>query len=182
MDWRRAAVVGLLLATCSSAGTPDTNCANPDDPAERVRFASVVVLGVATGFDDGTARFEIEEIWRGRNYPKDVEIEVEPGRHFTSGVRYLVFPEGSPQLTDRPCSATVRWDESLAELRPESARGPGPGGVVDRDLPWEWLVLIAVVGGGIAVGRQVARHRSPEPEWNPDFEFDRNELDTTVGD
>lgn len=164
----------VLVAGCGGAATPDTDCDSPESAADRVRFASIVLVGTVKSWDGTTAGFEIEEIWRGPDLPREVEIVPEQGRAYTEGVRYLVFPTNSPSpLQDARCSATVRWTEELAELRPESARQPIAASAKDRDLPWEWLVAAAILLGLAGGGRQlIERRRHPEPEWNPDFSFE----------
>ena len=167
-------VLGLLLPACAGAAAPDTDCENPESVTERVRFASIVVLATVAEWDGTTAQLEVEEIWRGPDMPVEVAIVPEPGRAYTAGVRYLVFPTGSPPpLTDARCSATTRWDESLEELRPARTRAPRQLGPVDADLPWEWFVAAAALVGIVAAGRHVfEKRRHPEPVWNPDYRLD----------
>ncbi|MGI9609289.1 MAG: hypothetical protein ACR2NL_03240 [Acidimicrobiia bacterium] len=173
MSRRIAVGLLLLLASCGNAVVPDTNCASPESAADRVRFASIVLVGTVQSWDGTTAVFEIEEIWRGPSLPEEVEIIPDAGRAYTEGVRYLAFPTSSPSpLLDAPCSATIRWSDELAELRPDSARTPGVSPAEDADLPWEWLIgavsLLALVTGG---RRLRDRRRHPEPEWDPEFSF-----------
>ncbi|MCP3977092.1 MAG: hypothetical protein GY720_21600 [bacterium] len=175
MKWMSLLVLALMAAACGGA-TPvsDSDCADPETVAERVRFESIVVKGVVTDWDGTTAQFTIEEIWRGPDLPEKVEIVPLEGRAFTTGERYLVFPTDNPSpLADAPCSATTRWDESLAEYRPATARVPGVAPAEDADLPWEWvLALAALAAGFLGTRRLIERRRHPEPEWNPDFRFD----------
>ncbi len=166
-------VLGLLLPACGGDAA-DTDCESPESAAERVRFASIVVLGTVTEWDGTTAQLKVEEIWRGPDMPEEVAIMPEPGRAYTTGVRYLLFPTGGPpQLADARCSATTRWDESLEELRPARTRAPRQLGPVDADLPWEWLVAAAALAGIAAAGRHVfEKRRHPEPVWNPDYRLE----------
>lgn len=155
---------------------PDTDCASPEVAAERVRFASIVLVGTVQTWDGTTAGFEIEEIWRGPTLPGEVEIVAESGRAYTEGARYLVFPTDSPSpMADARCSATIRWTDDLAELRPESARGPGVTPAQDADLPWEWIIGAVVLLGAVAgVRKLLDRREHPEPEWDPEFTFKRD--------
>lgn len=164
----------LLLASCGGEAVPDTNCADPEVAAERVRFASMVLLGEVTAWDGTTAEFNIEEIWRGPDLPAEVDIVPEEGRAYTAGVRYLVFPSMAPSpLVDTPCSATVRWSEDLAELRPATARAPGTAPAEDADLPWEWVIGAAVLFALFTGTRSIVeRRRHPKPVWDPDFTFE----------
>ncbi|MFC2177459.1 hypothetical protein ACFLRH_03485 [Actinomycetota bacterium] len=174
MKWRGVLGLGLLLAACGGGGAPDTDCENPETVAERVRFASIVLLGTVTEWDGETAQLEIDEIWRGPDLPEKVEIVPERGRAYTAGVRYLVFPTDSPSpLADARCSATTRWNESLAEFKPTRTRVPGTAPAEDADLPWEWVIAAAVLAGGYAAIRRVLdeRHR-PKAIWNPDHRLD----------
>jgi len=161
---------GLVLAACSGqTETADTDCVSPEMVADQVRFASIVLLGTATEWDGTTAQFEIEEIWRGPDLPVEVEVVPEPGRAYSPGVRYLLFPtDSSAPLADAPCSATSRWDESLAEFRPAGTRVPGTTPAEDADLPWEWVLAAIVLGGVWLAVRRVQERRHPEPPWNPD--------------
>ena len=106
--------------------------------------------------------------------PGEVEIIPEEGRAYTTGIRYLLFPTMAPSpLVDEPCSATVRWSEDLAELRPATARVPGASPAQDADLPWEWVIAAAVIVGAVGLARRlIDRRRHPEPDWNPDFTFE----------
>ena len=176
MKWRGVLALGLLLAACGDVAVPDTDCVDPATVAERVRFASIVLLGTATDWDGTTARFKIDEIWRGPDLPEEVEIVPEPGRAYTAGARYLLFPTDSPSpLADARCSATTRWDESLAEYRPARVRDPGSAPVTDADLPWEWVIAAAALAGGFgAVRYLVEKRRHPEPVWNPDYRLDED--------
>lgn len=145
--------------------------------SERVRFASMVLLGTVNEFDGTTASFEIEEIWRGPDLPGTVDIVPEPGRAYTPGERYLVFPTGAPSpLADARCSATVRWTEELSEFRPATARAPGATPAEDADLPWEWVIGLAVIGAGfIGLRNIVERRRHPEPVWDPSYSLDQED-------
>ena len=174
MKWRGVLTLGLLLAACGDSVVPDTDCESPETVADQVRFASIVILGSVTDWDGSTAQFEIDEIWRGPDLPEEIEIVPELGRAYTEGVRYLVFPTGSPSpLDDARCSATTRWDESLNEFRPERARVPGTAPAEDADLPWEWLIAAAVLAGGYSgIRHLLERRRHPEPVWNPDHRLD----------
>lgn len=176
MGRRFVLVLILLLAGCGNTEVPDTDCPTPEPAAERVRFASLVLVGTAQSWDGTTAEFEIEEIWRGPDLPDEVEIVPEPGRAYTPGVRYLLFPSNSPSpLADARCSATVRWSEELADLRPLVTRTPGTAPAEDADLPWEWVIGFAAVAGlATATRKLLDRRRHPEPEWNPEFTFDQD--------
>jgi len=134
----------------------------------------MVLLGSVTDWDGTTAEFEIDEIWRGPDLPKEIEIIPEPGRAFTAGVDYLVFPADRPSpLTDRPCSATTRWSGELEQLRPSTARVPGTAPARDPDLPWEWVLAGAALAAVLLAGRRIAeKRRHPEPVWDPDYSLE----------
>lgn len=170
MRWIALVVLVAAAAACGGAASiPDTNCADPESVAERVRFESIVIKGIVTAWDGTTADFTIEEIWRGPDLPEKVEIVAEAGRAYTAGEKYLVFPTDNPSpLADAPCSATTRWDESLAEYRPAGARVPGTAPAEDADLPWEWVLTVAALVAGFSGVRALLERRHPEPEWNPD--------------
>lgn len=174
MKWLSVLALGVLLAACGESAVPDTDCENPDAVADRVRFASIVVLGTVTDWDGTTAQFTVEEIWRGPDLPEEIDIVPEFGRVYARGERYLVFPTDSPSpLADARCSATTRWDESLAEFRPARTRAPGRAPAKDPDLPWEWVIAAAALAGGYgAVRHFLERRRHPEPVWNPDHRLD----------
>lgn len=166
-------VLLFTAAACGGAEVTDTDCEDPELVEDRVRFASIVMLGTVTDWDGMQATFEVDEIWRGADTAAVVKIVSEPGRAFKAGERYLVFPSATQDravFTDRPCSATVRWDESLAELRPQSVRPPIAAPAQDRDLPWEWLIAALALIGLVAAGRQLLeRRRHPTPEWDPHY-------------
>ena len=178
MKWRGALVsvlaAGLLFAACGDGGAPDTDCEDPPAVSDRVLFASIILLGTVTDWDGTTARFKIEEIWRGPDLPEEIEIVPEPGRAYAAGVRYLAFPTNNPSpLFDERCSATIRWDESLEQYRPARTRALRTAPAEDADLPWEWLIAAAILAGGYMAVRHVAEKRAhPEPEWNPDHTLD----------
>lgn len=163
--------LGLIVAGCGgTASTPDTDCESPDSAEDRVRFASIVLLGTITEWDGAEARLQIDEIWRGPDLPGEVVLIPEAGRTYTAGVRYLVFPTSSPSpLNDARCSATTRWRDELLALRPENARAPGSAPGQDADLPWEWVIAAAVGYAAFAGVRTiVTRRRHPTAAWNPD--------------
>ena len=178
MKWRGALVsilaVGLLVAACGGSGVPDTDCDDPPAVPDQVLFASIVLLGTVTDWDGTTAQFTIDEIWRGPDLPKEIEVVPEPGRAYTAGVRYLVFSTNSPSpLFDARCSATTRWNDSLKQYRPARTRLPRTAPTQDADLPWEWLIAAAILAGGYAGMRRLKQKRAhPEPEWNPDHTLD----------
>ena len=172
MRLRAVLAVGLSVVACGGGGAPsDTDCVTPDSVAEQVVRASIVIVGTVTNWDGIAADLEVEEVWRGPSVPALVEVVPEPGRVFSEGTKYLAFPtDWPPPLGDARCSATTRWDDSLAAYRPTTVRAPAAAPIRDPDLPWEWVLLGAAIFGGLAMARHAARRwRHPEPSWDPDF-------------
>lgn len=173
MEWRRLLALILITAACgnSSEAIADTNCADPTTPEERVRFQVTLIDGTVTSWDGTTATVAVHEIWRGVDMPPEVTVIPEPGRAYTEGVRYLIFPTNSREpFIDTPCSATVRWSDELADLRPTAARVPDNAAAVDADLPWEWLLggLGALALGGLVWSILNRRRPMPTSAWDPD--------------
>lgn len=186
MKWRWLLASMLVVAACGgSESVPDTNCAESPDSAEQVRFQGMLFDGVVVSWDGTTATVAVNEIWRGVDIPADVEVVPEPGRAYTEGVRYLFFPTNSrPPFIDTPCSATVRWTEEIAALRPEAARRPVNATATDPDLPWEWLFgVLGAVGAVMVVAGLRRRRPGATATWNPDHRiaFERRSDDTDEG-
>ena len=113
-------------------------------------------------------------MWRGYDLPNRVELLPEPGRAYTVGVQYLVFPANEvPPFVDDACGATTRYTEQLAALRPSQVRTVTPPPAVDADLPWEWLIAVAALAGVATTWRVVQDRRRAPPEWDPHHEMDR---------
>lgn len=171
-------VVALPAAAASHAAA---SCMLDERPLEvQVEAATAVFKGQVTGLrDDGvTARFRVEEVWKGPDLPAEVVVHGGPeqsgpfgtttvtsvDRSWTAGATYLVFPriEGS-DLRDDSCSPTREWSAELAAARPADAHAPtgtaagDPG--ADSGVSW-WLVpAAALAAGGAGVVATVAWRR-----------------------
>lgn len=177
----RRLVRTLLLVTLATAlpqlvaaAPAHASCAFDERPLElQLEEAPAVFKGRVTAVrNDGvTARFAVEEVWKGPPLPPEIVVHGGPepsgifgttsatsvDRSWTVGVTYLVFPRGGgDRLEDNSCSPTREWSAELAAARPDDARPPtavGPpeqGGV--RVAPWTAaLGGVAVVAGVWAV-------------------------------
>ena len=173
------AALFLILGACgANPDVPDSNCTDPDDAADQMQLVAwPVILGTVAEWDGTTASLIVEEVWRGFDVAARVDVVAEPGRAYTVGVQYLVFPANrEPPFLDTPCSATTRFTAELADLRPNQVRVILPDPARDADLPWEWVTAALLLAAAYRLTRWiVAKRRYSEPLWNPDHHIDHNE-------
>lgn len=98
--------------------------------------ADVAFVGTVTDVrHDTTARFDVEEVWKGDvparvtvlGGPDEPDVVTSVDRSWRPGVRYLVVPHaGGGALRDDQCSPTREWTDDLEEFRPATAGAPEP--------------------------------------------------------
>lgn len=178
----------VLLVTLASALTQlvappaHASCALDERPLElQLDEAPAVFKGRVTAVrNDGvTARFAVEEVWKGPLLPPEIVVHGGPepsglfgatsatsvDRSWTVGTTYLVFPRAEgDQLLDDSCSPTREWSPELAAARPDDARPPSaaesdePGGL---PVPvWAAALGGAAIVGGLAVTLLAFRRRA----------------------
>lgn len=172
----RTLLLTALVATSTQLVTPPAHasCAIDERPLElQLDEAPAVFKGRVTAVRDNgvTARFSVEEVWKGPPLPPEIVVHggpEQPGlfggtagtsidRSWTVGVTYLVFPRGEGErLEDNSCSPTREWSPELAAARPDDARPPAataPGGPGGLPVPAWAAVLggVAVVGGLLGI-------------------------------
>lgn len=165
---RRCCLLLVFVVAWGGEAQPDTDCPDPLNFGDSIRFQSPLFVGTVRDWDGTQAEVDVEEVWRGPDLDREVVVVPEPGRRYAKGGRYLFFPDNSRSpFTDPACSATTQLTDSVAELRPDSARliTAMPGGP-----PWRWILSIA--GGAVlfVIGWNITKRarRGPPPEWDPD--------------
>lgn len=171
-----AAVSFLLLPTVPAL----SSCIRDDRPLSlKIAEAEIVFVGTVLAVGDAgrTARFQVEEIWRGTELGEQVVVHGGPDsqsfssvdRHWEPGARYLLFPRGDDgRLRDDECSPTIPWEPQLASFRPPDASPSETesGRTPTRAQSTEWVfvgsaLLVLVLG----IGWLFARHaRTPPPD------------------
>lgn len=170
---------GLVLGALAfrPAAALGLSCIQPPPIPEAVAQADIAFVGTVTAVvNEGRwATVSVEEIWKGPDMPKVVEVhgggqaasESMADRSFTVGARYVFFPfveEGI--LTDNICSSTAELTPEIS-YRPAEVRAPlsgepepmDPVAVVgDLALPIGGVALLAIViiGGAMLVSRREA--------------------------
>lgn len=158
----------LLLVLIATAALPLTgaaaSCEADDRPVEaRMREYPVVFKGRVVGLrdEDRTARFEVDEVWKG---VVDAEVVVYGGpvqdagfgqtvstsndRAWHGGVTYLVFAREEPRgFEDDACSPTREWTDDLVAARPADWSEPSP--IVDDNDGLSGLAALAIIGAGL---------------------------------
>lgn len=147
------------------------SCAIDERPLElQLAEAPAVFKGRVTAVrNDGvTARFAVEEIWKGPALPPEIVVHGGPepsglfggtsatsvDRSWAVGVTYLVFPRGEgDRLEDDSCSPTREWSPELAAARPDDARPPAAAEAGD---PGGLPVAVWALGGAAVVGGLLA--------------------------
>lgn len=156
-----AALVAALAATFARPAMSAAICATPPSPADALKQAGVVFVGTVTTVGDQgyTAKFSVEEIWKGPNLAEETtvyggSVGLEDSRSWTVGQRYLVFPSVDPagNLLDSLCSATAPYQAAFDALRPSNARPPqgpptsGPPGNTPIAAVFLGILLLGCVG------------------------------------
>jgi hypothetical protein len=189
-SFRGALVVAFLVAAASvatsrpaAASCPSTECAATSIANAEVAFVGTVL---STASRDRVARVRVEEVWKGRALPEQVEVRgtssqgqgspaTSGDRSFRLGVRYLFVPHGGsaspaanglPIFTDGACTATQEYHPNLDRLRPASdasartsVHTDAPASTEGHPVPV--LPLAVGVAAAVAVGAvlgAVARH------------------------
>jgi len=114
------------------------SCAEFPPVADHLDRAEVVFVGTVIGLvhDGRTAEVAVEEVWRGQEVPprvtvygaavpEDPSMMTSVDRTYESDARYLfavTLEDG--RLRDDSCTATRRWTDDLAALRPTSVATP----------------------------------------------------------
>ena len=132
-------VLALTLATLLFPAVARADCQPASSVKEALATAEVAFVGTVVGaaVDEPGATFSVEEVWVGQ-LPATVEVRgmgdagfMEDDRQWEPGFRYLVIPYVERGvLRDHICTATTKWLDALAVLRPEGAQPPeeAPGG------------------------------------------------------
>lgn len=156
-----AALIAALTATFALPATSAADCMTPPSPADALKQAGVVFVGtVITVGDQGyTAKFSVEEIWKGPNLAEETtvyggSVQLEDSRSWMVGQRYLVFPSVDPDgnLLDSLCSATAPYQAAFDALRPANARPPqgpptsGPPGNTPIAAVFLGILLLGCLG------------------------------------
>lgn len=177
----RVGLAGLMALAFLSFATPAaaTSCIEPLPIDQAIDEARTVFVGTVTQseYDGLLAVFTVEEVWKGEvgatvmvtggPSPDDLGEEPEssdgtivaplPYRHFEVGGTYLVLPWGVEDdvYIDDGCSATLVYDSSLDEYRPESAQPP----VDDADTVLTARIALGAVALASAGAFLIARFR-----------------------
>jgi hypothetical protein len=161
-----AALTSLVLGT--AAASADCQMAGPLE--EELSTAEVAFVGTVTEVVGSMAFIEVDEVWAG---PVGRTVEVhgltsgvefsEDDRHWEQGTTYLVVPYVEANvLRDSICSATVEWNEGLADLRPADAVVHGEEAASPSSLPVVPLAVAAVVLATVAISFLAFRRRGGE--------------------
>lgn len=175
-------LVALLPVLAGWLGGPETalgSCGRLATPEEALRTSSIVFVGtVVQGRNDGRwVLVRVEERWRGaRDLPELVEVRGGPDPGLATSVdrsyvpgRYLFAVEPGPgHLLDNACSATSRWKEDLAPLRPS---GVEPWSLSEEEAGAEpvdlrpVLALAAALVIAVTAYGFILRGRNRPPDW-----------------
>lgn len=176
---RLVPLLALLLALALPTTAASASCLFDDRPVEdRIGEFEYVFKGRVAGLrdEDRTARFEVEEVWRGALGPEIVvfggpvqdagfgqTVATSNDRTWIGGATYLVFAGSEDRgLVDNACSPTREWSDELAAARPADWTEPESTIVDDVEGP-SGLGALGIIGGavlGIAgVGALVAHRR-----------------------
>lgn len=178
---RSATVLALLLLATLALPLTGTSasCLFDDRPVEeRIGEFEYVFKGRVAGLrdEDRTARFEVQEVWRGALGPEIVvfggpeqdagfgqTVATSNDRAWTGGATYLVFAQSEPRgLVDNACSPTREWSDDLAAARPVDWTPPESTIVDDNDGP-SGIGALGIIGGVVlaiaGLGALMARHR-----------------------
>ena len=170
---QRLTVAALAALTSLSLGTAaaraDCQMAGPLE--EELSTAEVAFVGTVTEVVGSMAFIEVDEVWAG---PVGRTVEVhgltsgvefsEDDRHWEQGTTYLVIPYVEANvLRDSICSATVEWNDGLADLRPADAVVHGEEAPASSSpLPVVPLAVAAVVLATVGISFLAFRRRGGE--------------------
>lgn len=194
-------LIALVLGLLAPVGAASASCVFIDRPVEeRLSEFTYVFKGRVIGLrdDDRTARFAVEEVWRGTLGPETVvyggpeqdagfgeTVATSVDRSWTGGATYLVFAGTEPRgLVDNACSPTQEWTDELAAARPVDWTEPDRSLAADDgsgtigELGIVALVLVALLG---AVGAAVSVRRRRRTARRPPASSGAN-LGTTAAE
>jgi hypothetical protein len=169
----------LILAAATAAAillpapAALASCAMDPRPIEaQIAEADIVFVGTVTGLQDNglTARFAVEEVWRG-DVPAVIVVRggedaalgapvssTSVDRTWTNDTRYLVVPVADGgELRDNACSPTREWSDELAAARPADATTPTGDTSSNRALLVGVGAAAVLAAAGVAV--MVVRRR-----------------------
>lgn len=203
---RRILTVLVISAVLVVSSVPASASCAPAPPLEEsIAAADLVFVGTVIGLadDDRTARFEVEEVWKGV-LDATVTVHGGPGldavaearaqgqmvftsvdRTYEMGVRYLVVPHdpsGAVPL-DSACTATTVYRAEFDGLRPETVLFPEPplidGGATDTGGMGlvGWLAIGIAATGVIGAGTLIVTR---DPDSRTDRGFTRRSGDDST--
>ena len=142
---------GALLG----AATPAIACPLLD-LTHVVADAPVAFVGTVQGVHKRVATILVQEVWRGPDLPRVIDVVVGDGqplgystgdRTFEAGARYLIVPFfNHGRLQDNVCSMTQPWTDGLAALRPTDARPPADESPFPFLFALSTAALLALIG------------------------------------
>jgi hypothetical protein len=168
---RRVTATAILaiasLAIGVSPVAADCQMAGPIE--DELAAAEVAFVGTAAQVNGAMAFFEVHEVWAGpvvntvevHGLASGVEF-VEDDRIWAPGMTYLVIPWVEGQvLRDSICTATIEWNDDLADLRPADAVIVASEGETGG-VPTAVIVLLGAVIGVGGVSMLAFRRRGEE--------------------
>ncbi len=181
---RATTVLALTIAATLAAplGAAQASCLVDDRPIEdRLGEYAYVFKGQVVDLtdEDRTARFAVEEVWRGtlgaevtvhggaeQDGPAGQAVITSVDRSWSADTTYLVTANADPRgLVDNACSATTEWDEELAVARPadwsapEDAQPEDEDGFAYRDTRWVLAGAGAIALAALAAAGTLAARR-----------------------
>jgi hypothetical protein len=176
---RSAVVIAVTAAVWAGVASSPVlaSCAALPSLRESLKTADVVFVGTvqSTSNADRWAAVEVDEVWKGSDVPKEVEVRGGPedpagplgvassvDTTYEPGVRYLFVPVNSgPPYRDNSCTPTRRYAPVLDRFRPRGGVhqpvGDGPSARAE-DVPltqsdYSWVVIgVAVAVLSLVVG------------------------------
>jgi hypothetical protein len=179
------AMLALGAASTLSVLSPATvlgACAPLPEPSVAIPAGRVVLVGTVAATENGGrwARVQVEERWFGAD---DVATEVwvhggpEAGavtandRTYTPGRYLFVVEPAGDHLADSLCTATRRWDATLAQYRPRNVDpvvDGEPDGPPPPLVPAAMIPVLALVSALVIVlvsYRFILVSRRRPPDW-----------------
>jgi hypothetical protein len=140
----------------ASAIHASASCAVAPGPHDPVAHAPVAFVGtvIFTTANEHHALVRVESVWRGPDFPDQVEVESDvlppPGEYiedlaiFNAGWRYLFVPENVSQPFKFPgCGGPIQYSSDLDRYRPGSAHPPLAAAGLDDAIQLIWFFVFS---------------------------------------